>query len=223
MEAGEASFTTSVIDYNGKPIYHFIGLGSTYPKHDWFFKVHDKYESFADTNSLKPIRFVRDASDGGSYSYDNYFFNQKKGKLYTVQRRDKKSLKIDSLLITDCVNDVVTAIYYVRCLDYSQRKMNETIPVTFVLDGKIYPSYVRFMGREIIDSKLLGKVRCVKLKANLIEGTIFKGGEEMTVWLTDDKNKIPVYVETPIIIGTIKVYLQKYVGLRNKIDCIISK
>jgi hypothetical protein len=79
------------------------------------------------------------------------------------------------------------------------------------------------MGKEIIKSELLGQVRCIKFRPKLIEGTLFKGGEEMVVWVTDDENKMPVYVETPILIGTIKVNLLKYTGLRNKLDCIVTK
>ena len=91
------------------------------------------------------------------------------------------------------------------------------------MDGKVYYSYIRYLGKEIINSELLGNVRCIKFSPKLVEGTIFKGGEGMVVWVTDDENKIPIYVETPIIVGVIKVKLSGYYGLRNKIDCIISK
>jgi hypothetical protein len=91
------------------------------------------------------------------------------------------------------------------------------------LDGEVFPSYVRYLGKETIKSDLLGQVRCIKFRPKLIEGTLFKGGEEMVVWVTDDDNRMPVYVQTPILVGTIKVSLIKYTGLRNKLDCIVPK
>ena len=137
--------------------------------------------------------------------------------------RNKKPLKLDSIKLRSCTNDVLTAIYYSRCLNFSLYKPNDTIPITFVLDGTIYPSYIRYKGKEVINTELLGSVRCIKFSPKLLEGTIFKGGEGMTVWATDDENKIPIYVETPIIVGYIKVKLIQYSGLRNKIDCRVSK
>ena len=223
MEAGEASFSVFLNKLNGKSVYHFVGLGATYPKYDWFYKVRDKYESYADTSTLKPIRFIRDAKEGGSYTYDDYVFNQKKNKVYTSSKRNRKPSKLDSISITSCTNDVMTAIFYARCLDFSKYKPKDTIPITFVLDGEVFPSYIRYLGKETIKSELLGTVRCIKFSPKLIEGTIFKGGEGMVVWVTDDENKMPVYVETPIVVGTIKVRLYKYEGLKNPINCIVPK
>lgn len=74
----------------------------------------------------------------------------------------------------------------------------------------------------MITSELLGKVRCIKFRPKLVEGTIFKGGEDMTVWVTDDDNKIPVYVETPIIVGTVKVKLFSYSNLKYKLNCVVE-
>lgn len=223
VSAGEASFGAELTHVNNLPVYHFIGSGSTYPKYDFLYKVRDKYESYADTLSLKPLRFIREASEGGSYTFDDYVFSPSKNKVYTNSRRGKKAGTFDSIAITNCTNDVLTAIYYTRCLDFSKYKPNDTIPITFVLDGEVFPSYVRYIGKETIKSELLGQVRCIKFRPKLIEGTLFKGGEGMVVWVTDDENKMPVYVETPILIGTIKVSLIKYTGLRNKLDCVVQK
>jgi hypothetical protein len=223
VSAGEASFSAETKEVNGRSVYHFVSSGTTYSKYDFLYKVRDKYESYADTLTLKPLRFIREANEGGSYTYDDYVFSSSKNKVYTNSRRNKKPGKFDSITVTPCTNDVMTAIFYARCLDFSKYKINDTIPITFVLDGEVFPSYVRYLGKEIIKNELLGYVRCIKFRPKLIEGTLFKGGEEMVVWVTDDENKMPVYVETPILVGTIKVNLIKYTGLRNKMDCIIPK
>ncbi len=221
LETGEANFTATLIDLNNTKVYHFVGFGATFPKYDWFFKVRDKYESYADTLTLKPLRFIREVNEGSYFAHDDYVFNSKKSKIYTAELRNKKSLKLDSMKLQACTNDVLTAISYARCLDFSLYKPNDTIPITFVLDGKTYPSYMRYVGKEIIKTELFGTIRCIKFCPKLIDGTIFKSGEAMTVWATDDKNKIPVYVETSITVGSIKVKLIKFSGLRNKIDCVI--
>ncbi|OFY85641.1 MAG: hypothetical protein A3F72_10560 [Bacteroidetes bacterium RIFCSPLOWO2_12_FULL_35_15] len=223
MNAGEAASSIVVKKINGNSVYHFSTLGKSYPHYDWFFKVHDKYESYADTLSLKPFRFVREVHEDKYYAYDDYVFNHRNTRVYTTETRKDKGPNYDTLNITNCVKDVVTSVFYIRCLDFTNYKINDTIPLTFVLDGSVVPSYIRYLGKEIITTPLLGKIRCIKLQPKLIEGTIFKAGDEMTIWLTDDKNRLPVYLESPIIIGEVRIKLIKYSGLRNKIDCFVPK
>ena len=222
LAAGESSFSVELSKVNNRTLYHFIGLGSTYTKYDWFFRVRDKYESFADTTTLKPVRFSRNVFEGGNTTYDDYVFNNVKNKVYTFSTCNQRTTKKDSININACTNDVMTAVFQARCMDFTKYKVNDTIPITFVLDGAVYPSYIRYLGKETIENDVLGKVKCIKFSPKLIAGTIFKGGEGMKVWVTDDDNKMPVYVETPIIVGSVKVYLTKYTGLRNKIDCIVK-
>ncbi|MEI6488127.1 MAG: DUF3108 domain-containing protein [Bacteroidota bacterium] len=219
MAAGEASCAVQSATVAGKPVYHFISYGTTYSKYDWFYKVRDKYESYADSATLRPLRFTREVHEGGNYNFDDYVFNARKNKIYSASRKNKGTTKLDSINITPCTNDVLTAIYYARCIDFSKYKIKDSIPITFVLDGQNYPSYVRYLGTETIKDEFLGTVRCIKFRPRLIEGTIFKGGEGMTVWVTDDENRMPLYVETPIVIGSIKAYLINYSGLRNKMNC----
>jgi hypothetical protein len=222
VTAGEATFSAFLKNVHNRPVYHFIGSGTTLSQYDWFYKVRDRYESYADTATLAPLRFIRDVEEGSTFMYDDYVFNRYKSKVYTFSKRKKSSTQ-DSITITACTKDVLTAIFYARCLDFSKYYPNDLIPITFVLDGEVYPSYIKYLGIEIIESHLLGKVRCVKFSPKLIEGTIFKGGEEMTVWVTDDQNKMPVYVETPILVGKVKVSLSNYSGIKNPITCLVPK
>ena len=50
----------------------------------------------------------------------------------------------------------------------------------------------------------------------LVEGTIFKGGEDMTIWVTDDGNRVPIMVEAKILIGSVKAIITGAEGLVNK-------
>jgi Protein of unknown function (DUF3108) len=223
MAAGEASFNVRAEILNNKSVFHFIGTGSTYSKYDWFYKVRDKYESFADTLTMRPLRFKRLVNEGPNHVNEDYVFNGKKNKVFTSSQKGNKTPKIDSIAIHSCTFDVLTAIYYCRNLDFKSLKVNDTIPIAFVLDGDLFQSRIKYLGKEVIFSEKLGNVRCIKFKPKLIEGTIFKGGEHMTVWVTDDENKMPVYVETDIIVGKVKVYLMEYSNLKNRLNCVITK
>jgi hypothetical protein len=168
-----------------------------------------------DSSSFRPLRFRADISEGSKKEKHDYFFNNISRKVYTSIQRGSAHTKVDTVKIKDCTVDVLTAIYFARNIDYSQCKVNDTVSVSLILDGKLYPIYVRYLGKAVLNSKELGKYNCIKFSPLLVEGTIFKGGEGMKVWVSDDANKIPLLVETPIIVGTIRVKLMSYKGLRN--------
>lgn len=218
LESAEASFKVKQAKYNGKNCYLFTGSGSTYPKYDWFFKVRDVFETYLDSATFRPLKFQADIQEGGKKDKHVYLFNNPQRKAYTIINYGSKPAKIDTLKMGACTIDVLTAIYYARSIDYSTCKKNDTISISLLVDGKIYPTYVRYLGKELFISKELGTYKCIKFSPLLIEGTIFKKGEGMTVWVTDDKNKLPIYIETPITVGTVKVKLMSYKGLRNSED-----
>jgi hypothetical protein len=204
--AGEASFTTQVETYNGKPVFHVKGSGHSYKSYDWFYKVRDLYESLIDTASMLPLKFTRNVNERNTHIYNQVLFNH----------QTKKAVSTNGVFsIPDCVQDVLSAIYYARNIDYSKFKVGDKIPFNLFIDDKSYPIFIRYLGKFKLHTKY-GTFNTIQFKPLLIEGTIFKGGEDMTVWVTDDLNKIPVMVETPLLIGRIKVYLSSYKQLRNK-------
>lgn len=215
LHAGEAVFKTELINQNGKLNYHLSGNGYTYPKYDWFYKVRDTYEAYSDTGLLKSQRFKRNAYEAGNQYSDDYVFNHYKKIIYSSMKRRKAPFVLDSVAFSGCLFDPITAIYHCRNIDFSRYKIQDTIPVTLVLENKIYPVYIRYLGKETIKTDLWGEVKCIKFRAKLISGTLFKEGENMLVWVTDDMNRVPVYVETPIVVGSIKVKLTKIKNLKN--------
>jgi len=215
LESAQASFKVKTTEYNGKTCYLLNGTGNTFPKYDWFFKVRDVFETYLDSESFRPLKFQADIHEGGKKDKHIYLFNNSLKKAYTIINYGSKPARVDTIKTGSCTIDVLTAIYCARSIDYSNCKINDTVGISLLLDGKIYPTYVRYLGRETFSSEEIGTYRCIKFSPLLIEGTIFKKGEGMVVWVSDDKNKLPIYIETPITVGSIKVKLMSYKGLRN--------
>ncbi|HYV90481.1 MAG TPA: DUF3108 domain-containing protein [Chitinophagales bacterium] len=205
LNAGEASFAVSDGVFGSSRVYHVVGEGISYKSYDWFFKVKDTYESYIDKQTMQPLKFVRNVNEGGYTIYNNVTFKHDENKAISTHGEFK---------VPSCIQDVLSSIYYTRNLDFSSYKVNDTIPVNLFLDDSVYHVYIRYLGKESVKIKS-GSYNCIKFRPLLINGTIFKGGEKMTVWVTDDENKIPVLVESPILIGFIRAELHKYEGLRN--------
>ncbi|RYZ49430.1 MAG: DUF3108 domain-containing protein, partial [Sphingobacteriales bacterium] len=189
--AGEVSFSVNAEKMQGRNVYHIIGDGRTLKSYEWFYKVRDRYESYVDMETLLPVRFIRNVNEGGFKIYNNVSFNHVVGKATTQNATYK---------IPRCVQDVLSAIYYARNIDYSKYTPGAKIPFSMFLDDQVYNLYIRYLGKERIETKY-GTFNTIKFSPLLINGTIFKGGEKMTVWVTDDQNHVPVRIDSPITVG----------------------
>ncbi|HLX90233.1 MAG TPA: DUF3108 domain-containing protein [Puia sp.] len=210
--AGEAVFSSALDHLNGKPVYHVKGDGKTYSFYDNFFRVRDKYESYIDTSTLQPYKFVRDVDEGGHKTYENVTFN----KLTNTALTDQGVFKVPA-----CVQDVMSTMYYTRNVDFNNLKPGDKIPFSMFLDNRVYNLYIRYLGKETIRTKY-GKFRTIKFKPLLIQGTIFSGGEKMTVWVSDDLNHIPVRVESPIVVGDIVVDMINFQNRRHPLTSLVD-
>ncbi len=210
--AGEATFTTTLERFNGKPVYHAVGSGKTYSFFDNFFKVRDRYESYIDTATLLPYKFIRNVDEGGHKIYNNVSFNQKENTAVSTKGVFK---------VTNCMQDVVSAVYYARNINFDKYKPGDKIPFDMFLDDEVYHLYIRYLGKEKVKTRY-GKFNAIKFKPLLIKGTIFEGGEKMNAWVSDDPNHLLLRVESPISVGSIKVDMMGYSNLRYPLTSLVS-
>ena len=210
--AGEAKFTTTLERFNGVPVYHCVGTGETYSFFDNFYKVRDRYETYIDTATMLPVKFVRNVYEGGSKIYNNVTFNHKAGTAVSTNGLFK---------VTSCIQDVISAVYYARNINFSKYKPGDKIPFDMFLEDEVYNLYLRYEGKETVKTKY-GKFRAIKFKPLLIKGSIFEGGEKMNVWVSDDANHLLLRAESPISVGSIKVDMMEYRNLRYPLTSLIS-
>jgi hypothetical protein len=213
INAGNVHFTTHQEDVNGKKTYHITGDGKTAKSYEWFFKVRDKYETYIDKETMLPVRFVRHVSEGGTRIDQDVTMNHVKGQATS----DNKVYPIPK-----CTQDVLSAIYFARNINYNKYSPGDKIPFSMFLDDKVYSLYIKYVGKDRVETKS-GFYNAIKIVPLLIEGTIFKGGEKMTIWVTDDDNHLPLRVESPILVGSIKVDLVGYDNIRNPFTSIVPE
>lgn len=212
INAGTANLTVTTERLFNKPVYHIIGTGSTNSKYDWIFKVRDRYETYIDTGTLQPYKFIRNVDEGGFKKYENITFNQGANTAITTQGVYK---------VPTCIQDIIGAVYYARNIDFNNYKPGDKIPFNMFLDNEVYNMYIRYEGRETIKTRY-GKFRAIKFKPLLLKGSIFEGGERMTVYVSDDGNKIPLRIESPLLVGSVKVDMMSYDNLRYPLSSLIS-
>jgi len=205
IDAGEATLEikSDLYPIGSRSCYHAVGLGRTRGAFDWFFKVRDRYESYFDSKAFVPWIFIRRVDEGGYTISQNVTFNPYK-KTATSEK--------GTFPVTANVQDLVSAFYYARTLDFSNAKEGATFPIPAYLDDEVFPMVIKFIGKETVKTRM-GSFNCIKFRPLLQEGRVFKEQEGMTVWITDDSNHIVIRAEAEILVGSIKMDLDGYKGL----------
>lgn len=214
VDAGEATLEVmpELTNLGGRECYHVVGSGKSVGAFDWFFKVRDRYESIVDKSAMVPWLFIRRVNEGGYIINQNVSFNH-----FLDSAKSEKA----TISVPDNTQDLISAFYYARTLDFNNAKEGDVFEINGYLDDKVIPLNLRFLGRENIKSKK-GTFRCLVLRPMLQEGRVFKDQEDMTVWISDDGNKIPVRVQTNILVGSIKMDLVDFSNLANS-PALVSK
>lgn len=218
VPAGKVRFEVKDSIYNGEKCFHFDGKGKSLKSYDYFFKVRDHYASLAKQKDLTPLRFTRKVKEGGFSLFYDYHINaeQNKARVYT---NEKDTSQHQDIIFPDCVFDVMTAVYYARTLDFSKLNINDTIPIPMMIDKQLYSGvFIRYAGKERVMTEDGSVYNCIKFRPLLIEGTIFEDGEYMDVFVTDDRNRIPVLIQAEILVGSVKAYLTSFKGLKYPLE-----
>ncbi len=189
---------------NGRQAYHMVGKGRSVGMAEWFFKTRDRYETWIDIEAMVPWEFIRDVNEGGFEIKRHLIFDQFKNKV-----RDLEAPKKGVFEIPDGVQDLLSTFYYARTLPTDTLNMGEELPIDMFLDHEMFNFKLKYLGLENVKTKF-GKVRCRVFRPVVQEGRVFKDKETMTLWVTDDENKIPVRLQTELVIGSIKMDLVEY-------------
>jgi len=196
----------TILEVNGRKVYHIVGSGYTTGSTDVFFKVRDRYETYMDKDALLPWLFVRRVNEGGYKFSQDYTFNH-----YT------KKVDIGNNKIMDVptgIQDMVSAFYSARNLDLSNAKEGDVYSLNCFLDKEVWPLRIRFIGREEIETDI-GKVRALKFRPVVQKGRVFKNDEDLNVWISDDKNHVVLRAKADILIGSIKMDVTSVKNLSN--------
>lgn len=216
LAAGEVTF--KVFD-EGKQ-YHFQAYGETYDSYEWFYKAKHVHNSWADKTTLLPNYSEREIQEGDRHNFEKIQFNQESHKM-TVWRAKQKGdpeTKTEHN-VKEQVHDILSSMYYLRTIDFAKRSKGAEEPFRIFMDKEEFPLKMRYLGKESRKKvRGAGKFNTLKFEPQVIVGDVFKDDNKMTVWVSDDENRIPVLIETPVSVGSVKVVLKDYSGLKHPLS-----
>jgi len=209
---GSVEIKESDQKFNNRGVYHIEAKGWTKGMINWFFKVDDQFNSYIDKEAIAPYYFMRQTREGGYSKDDEYHFDHKNQIVRT---------RTDTVEAPPYVQDFISAIFFARTFNSDTLKEGDRLPVNFFLDDSVYTSMIIFEGIENIQIKM-GSFRCLRFAPMMASGEVFNESYPMTLWVTDDKNHLPILGKSAVIIGNLKMEIIEYENLANPLDALIE-
>ena len=214
FKAGEA--TVNLVDFeNQTGLFHAKMLGKSTGALNLFFKVDDRYESYFNKNNIQPYKFIRNIYEGGYTKNLEILFNQNK-KIATVNDFKKNTSKEFSIIENS--QDMVSVFYYLRnYFRMDDLDDNDELSIDMFFDSENYKLKIKYLSTEIINTNF-GKILCFKIQPYVQSGRVFKKDESLTMWISADKNRIPLRIKADLIVGSIRIDLESFSNLNNPFE-----
>jgi hypothetical protein len=203
VNAGEASLEIrNVASINGADCYRIVSNARSNDVFSVVFKVRDRYESYMDTTQLYSLRYEKHVREGKFRRDQVVDFDQKE---HTATYSEQV------IPIAPRTQDVLSAMYYVRTLPL---EVGQSISVANHTDGKNYPLVINVLRKETVTVDA-GTFDCFVVEPMLRGPAVFSQKGRLTVWLTDDRYKMPVLMKSKVVIGSVAAVLKEY-SLANR-------
>lgn len=210
IQGGVASASIKLTKYKGNLVYHAVITGNTTGIADKIFKVKDTYESYFDTTSLLPLKAIRNIKEGNYRYYNEIYYNHENSTIYNK--------RLDSIIkVPSGIMDMTSALYYLRNVEMHKLKKGDAVEVITYFGDEVFPFKIRYSGIEyvILNKK---KIKCHRFDPVVEPGRIFKSENDMTVWMSADKNQIPIIIRFDMWVGAIYCELESFESLKYEFE-----
>jgi len=214
FKAGNATLNLKETTIDGKSVYHVVGKGWTTGAIKWFFKVKDRYESYFDKETGLPYKFIRKIDEGGHTKDIEIKFDQVNNKAF-IENKKHKTKKTVTTKVN--VQDMISAFYYLRNnYDTDTIKVNDVVELNMFFDSENYIFKLKYLGKETIKTEF-GKIKTLKFRPYVMAGRVFKEQESLTLWVSEDDNKIPLKIKADLAVGSLRADLVAFKGLKHSL------
>ncbi|MCH7409145.1 DUF3108 domain-containing protein [Belliella sp. DSM 111904] len=217
LDAAEAKMKVNphVSTINSNPVYKIDVTGQTLGIFK-LFKVNNVWGSYLDTAKIIPHQFYQHIEEGKFRKNERIIFDHKKGnamvRLY--DKENKKVVETKDFKVPSNVQDIVSGFYLLRTMDLSKYKKGDTIAITGFFDKEIYNIKLIYGGKEKLSTSV-GDFDTFMFTPIMPSNKLFKGEHPVTVWVSDDENKIPLKIKARLVVGALNMDITEAKGLRN--------
>lgn len=213
---GRLKILPGVYNVNGKPCYRIEATGRSVGSLALFLKIKDLFRSYVDTSSMAPQQFYRSISEGNYKLKEKTLFDYSSHKVKVVRQRKGKEKQNKDFQVPKDIHDFMSGLCYLRNVDFGKMKEGENIPMNVFFEDEIFNVSFKYAGRENLKIKRK-KYRAIKLIPEMPKNQFFDDKYKVQVWLSDDKNHLPLRLECGVAGGGASVGFGKIFG--SEIHC----
>ncbi|GGZ84711.1 DUF3108 domain-containing protein [Algibacter mikhailovii] len=219
LKAGNATLHVKNAKLGDKDVYHVVGKGWTTGMIKWFFKVKDRYETYFDKETILPYKFVRNIDEGGHTKDIVINFDQENNRAVINNKKNNSVKIIDT---KPNIQDMVSTFYYLRNnLDIKSLKPGDEVRIDMFFDEENYGFKLKYLGEEVIETEF-GTIESIKFRPYVMAGRVFKEEESLTLWVSKDKNKVPLRIQADLAVGSLRADLEAYKGLKYPFEIVVK-
>jgi len=181
--------------------------------------VQDRYESYFDKKALVPYKFIRKIDEGGHTKDLEIDFDQTNHKVYVNDKKNNEKKVFDT---TQNIQDMVSTYYYLRnTLKIDDLKIGDEVKVDMFFDEETYGFKLKYLGAEIINTEF-GNIETLVFRPYVMAGRVFKEEESLTLWVSKDKNKLPLRIKADLAVGSLRADLEAFKGLKYPFRIVVD-
>ena len=213
ITAGEAVIRVEpqVHTVNRRPCYKIEVSGRSTGAFDMFTRIRDAWGTYVDTLAYVPQRAYRNIEEGKYRKYEVTEFDHARDTAVVVDARRQQEKRV---AIPEGVFDLVSGSYYLRLLPYERMRVGDTIRLDGLLENQLYHLKVVYQGRQMLKTSDFGKVEAHCLVPQMPNNKLFDGENAIEVFVSADRNRIPLKIRANMFVGAVEVDLRKHSGLR---------
>jgi hypothetical protein len=198
----------SPVKFDNHPALHIYADAKTAGTFNLLFKVRNKYETFINPQTLLPYYYSEQRQESSYRHSDKVTFDHDAG----VITADKGKFPFKGNVF-----DFLSCYYFARNIDVSHIKIGDKLSMRYFLEDGIHTMTITFAGREQVKCGL-GTFNCLKFNPTIIPGRIFRKNSMLYLWITDDKNRIPVKAHVELVVGSLVMDLSQASGLKYPLN-----
>lgn len=213
LTAGEATMVVDkkIHQLNKRGCFKIDVYGRTTGLADKLYGIDDNWGTYLDTAAIVPHKAYRYIKEGRYRKNEvvNFYQLEKRAVVHKLHKENKEIKEVKALEVPVNVQDLVSGYYFLRTVNFDNMRKGQVLRIDAFFDDTVYDFKVRFMGREEINTKI-GKRQAVVLEPIMPENDLFAGEYPVQVWVSDDKQKIPLKVRANMLIGAIEIDIKEY-------------
>jgi len=208
---GEMLIDDEVHQINGRPSYKIDVYGRSIGMFDLFLRIRDNWGTYLDTSAIFSNRFYRKIEEGKYRKHEIVDFDQYKNKasVVTYDKHKKAWKPAEYFDVPNNVQDMVSGYYYLRTVNFDTLKPGDIINVKAFFDDENYDFKIRYVRKESIKTKL-GEIRSIMLSPIMPENSLFDGENSIKVWISNDRNKVPLKIKAEMFVGAVEIEIVEY-------------